>query len=64
MILLEFLSRQNKVNKTEIVTIDKYEQRVLWNLEALVEAKLPNIFSSSYGRDLEKAKEDIGKGIF
>ena len=53
VLLLEFVTHLNQTGTVQ----DKPEQRVLWNLEALLEKEIPSIFGKRYGEILEEARK-------
>lgn len=57
MVLFEWLSRINKSNDLDFE--DQAEQRVLWDLEALLEAALAQPFRTNYDQLLADARERV-----
>lgn len=53
LVLLEFLSRFSE--KEELIIKDPSEQRVLWDLQCLLEAKLVETLSDDYAFLLKKS---------
>jgi len=55
VVSLEFVVRINKSGQIKEI----YEQRVLWNLEAMLEKEISFIFGKRYGEVLEEAKKNV-----
>lgn len=58
LVFFEFLTRLNQNILPEIFE-DQAEQRVLWNIEAILEKKLVEPFNRDYQQILEQAREAI-----
>ncbi len=58
LVLFDFISKFNQNCKEDIFD-DQAEERVLWNLEALLEKKLSEIFNSNYKKILAKARLNV-----
>ena len=59
IILSELISRINESNILKNFFEDQSEQRVLWNLECLLEKNTSNIFSKDYKIKLQEARDNI-----
>ena len=57
--LFDYLSRFNEQAKAEDFE-HKSDQIVLWNLEAILEANLPEVFQLNYLEIIEKVRESFG----
>jgi hypothetical protein len=57
LVLFEFVSRFSNDEKLEIV--DRAEERVLWNVCAILEKILAEPFSRNYNDLLAKAREEV-----
>lgn len=57
--LFDYLSRFNEQAKNENFE-HKSDQIVLWNLEAILEAHLPEVFQLNYLEIIEQARESFG----
>lgn len=57
LVLLEWLSRLNKTGNSAFV--DQAEQRVLWDLEAMLEANLAEPFHPNYDELLAAARAAV-----
>lgn len=58
IVLLELLSRINQENRTELFK-DQSEERVLWDLESMLESKLNEPFKKNYSELLENARNEV-----
>jgi hypothetical protein len=59
LVLSDLISRINKSRILDTFFVDQAEQRMLWNLECLLEKNTPNIFSPDYTEDVKRAREAI-----
>jgi hypothetical protein len=60
IVLFEFLCRLNSEKfESENIFEDQSEQRVLWDLESLLEKYLSETLSGDYQKKLEKARNNI-----
>ena len=57
LVLFEFLHRFD--DEDNYVFADQAEERVLWNVECLLEKQLVEIFSPDYERLLAEAREQV-----
>jgi len=57
LVLFEFLRRCDDENNYTFA--DQSEERMLWNLESILQKQLVEIFSPDYGRLLEEARKQI-----
>lgn len=57
LVLFEWITRFNK--RDGVSFADQAEQRVLWNLEAMLEAALPEPFSGDYDSLLAAARARV-----
>ncbi|HBI46929.1 MAG TPA: hypothetical protein DDY78_29365 [Planctomycetales bacterium] len=57
LVLFEFLRRFDDEHTYPFA--DQAEQRVLWNLEGVLEKQLVEIFSPLYGKVLAEAREQV-----
>lgn len=57
IVLFEFLARGNDINI--FVIEDQSEQRVLWNIECMLEKALVAPFDSNYSNILSQAREEV-----
>jgi len=58
LVLFEFLSRFNEEEQEEFFE-DQAEQRVLWDLECILEKQLSEPFRKDYKKLVEKARDDV-----
>lgn len=58
LVFFEWLSRFNESNGENIFK-DQAEERVLWNLEAVLETKISETFSNDYKNILKKAYDNL-----
>ena len=58
IVLLEWLSRFNKVEKPDLFQ-DQAEERVLWDIEASLEQIIPELFNNDYAEILSKARDIV-----
>lgn len=59
LVLFGFLRRLNE-NEDNSPFEDQAEQRVLWNIECMLEKELPGPFHENYIQILELARENVG----
>lgn len=57
LVLFEFLRRCDDDDRYSFV--DQAEQRVLWNVECLLEKQLAEIFSPAFGKIVEAARDAV-----
>ena len=57
LVLIDFLARFNKLE--DFAFEDQSEQRVLWDLEAILEKRLVEPFRPDYKRLLEQARAEV-----
>jgi len=57
LVLFAFLTRTDKA--IEKLLEDQAEQRVLWDIEAMLEKALPHLFAENYGKLLSAARERV-----
>lgn len=58
IVLFEFLVRINKNHSSEFIE-DQSEQRVLWNIESILEKDLDDTFSDDYQEIIKLAREKV-----
>ena len=58
IVLFEFLARFNEQERKELFE-DQAEQRVLWDIECILEKELSEPFSSDYLEIVKKAREKV-----
>jgi len=58
LVLFEFLARLNDENRKEIFA-DQAEERVLWDIECLLEKELVEPFSKDYIKLIKKARDEV-----
>lgn len=58
LVLFEFLSRFNESDKKELFE-DQAEERVLWDIEALLERQLTEPFRTDYSEIIKQAREQV-----
>ena len=58
IVLFEFLARISE-KEDSIVFDDQSEQRVLWNIESILEKKLNDPFLLNYSEIVERARENV-----
>ena len=58
IVLFEFLRRFNQNSDLDKIE-DQSEQRVLWDIECVLEKELTNPFRSDYKEIVEKAREKV-----
>lgn len=58
LVLFDWLARFNENGKTEIFK-DQSEQRVLWDIESLLEKELNEVFKDDYSEILSKARKEV-----
>ena len=59
IVLFDFLSRNNEEDGFKTLTKDQAEERMLWDLESLLEEGLDDVFLSDYDGVLKKAREAV-----
>lgn len=59
IVLWDLLYRINSKQVFNTFFEDQSEQRILWDLESILEKETSNIFSGDYLEDLTKARESI-----
>ena len=62
LVLFEFLSRFNESDRKELF-VDQAEERIMWDLEALLEKQLSEPFGNDYKEIIEKAREQVRDDI-
>ncbi len=62
IVLFELLSRINNVKQTDLFE-DQSEERILWDLECLLEKQLAEPFRKDYFEILQKAREEVKDSI-
>ena len=60
LVLFEWLAR---FNAQEREFEDQAEQRVLWNLEALLETRVPQLFSTDYATRVAEARSRVRDAV-
>jgi|GEM_PF-503083 len=58
LVLFEFLSRFNESDKKELFE-DQAEEKVLWDIEALLERQLSEPFRRNYSKIIKQAREQV-----
>ena len=58
LVLFDFLARIN-LNANQNIIADQAEQRVLWDLEAILEKELPEVVDPKYSERVSEAKKQI-----
>ena len=58
IVLFEFLGRFNEKEDDSLFE-DQSEQRVLWNIECILEKELPEPFKKDYNDILKLARENV-----
>ena len=58
LVLFDFLARINLESNQNIIA-DQAEQRVLWDLEAILEKQLPEVVDSKYCEKVNEARKQI-----
>jgi len=58
IVLFDWLSRFNEMGKSEMFH-DQSEERVLWDMESLLERTITEAFYSNYSEILSKAREKV-----
>ncbi len=58
LVLFEFLARFNQTDNTDIFE-DQAEQRVLWDIECILEKQLTELFRPDYLDIIKKARNKI-----
>lgn len=59
IVLFDFLSRNNEEDGFKTLLKDQAEERMLWDLESLLEEGLDDVFQSDYEGVLKKAREAV-----
>lgn len=59
LVLFDFLSRNNEADAFKPLISDQAEERILWDLESLLEEGLEEIFQSNYDEVLKEAREMV-----
>ena len=59
LVLFDFLYRNNKDNCFAPLIEDQAEERVLWNLECILEKELSEPFAENYKEMLNQARLDV-----
>jgi hypothetical protein len=57
LVLLDWLARFNKTREARFE--DQAEQRVLWDLEAMLEKALPDVVAPRYSEFVRQARERV-----
>ena len=58
IVLFDFLARFNEIEENPVF-VDQSEQRILWNLECILETKIEESFGSDYEKLVKQAREII-----
>jgi hypothetical protein len=58
LVLFDFLSRFNETDKKELFE-DQAEERIMWDLEALLEKQLSEAFKPDYKEIIKKARAEV-----
>ena len=58
LVLFEFLHRFNEIEKKDLF-VDQAEERIMWDLEALLEKQLTEPFKNDYKELVRKAREQV-----
>ena len=58
IVLFEFLARINEKDRLDLF-IDQSEQRVLWDIECILEIPLSELFGADYSEIVRKAREQV-----
>ena len=58
LVLFDWLARSSEAG-SPIVELHDAERRVLWDLEAVLETRLPAPFSDQYGSLLDSARAEV-----
>jgi len=58
IVLLDWLSRMNEGENADLFQ-DQAEERVLWDMEALIEKAISETFESNYAEILSRAREKV-----
>ena len=58
IVLLEFLTRFNEIERSNLIE-DQAEQRVLWDVECILEKQLIGPLTSNYQEILQNAREQV-----
>ena len=58
LVLFDFLNRINETERKGLFE-DQSEERILWDLEALLEKQLSELFRTDYKEIIEKAREQV-----
>lgn len=60
LILLELVSRLNKTTQTKRFEFDdQAEQRVMWDIESILEKQLPEVFADNYTDIIKQARLEV-----
>ena len=58
IVLVDWLARTSD-SKGPVPFVDQAEQRVLWDLEAMLESRLPHVVSSDFADRLDAARARV-----
>ena len=58
IVLFEFITRINKENRKDLFE-DQAEEKILWNLESILESKLIEPFQDNYSELLINARNEL-----